>query len=236
MLNIASEGSVRQLRQAGARPSDTLIRQILKDGDNAFQPLLDLALDHELFNEDEPQTFAPIHALRLLAERPKAAMITPLLAAYPVEIHDELHEMPRLWASETPQMIGKLGAAAIDPLWDIIDSADWNSEAKMIATIAHANAVTFDPSQREPVIAGLFARLRSEGDANARTNAAAGLATLGVAEAYSEVMTLYRAGKLDKAQLSAASARQLLLTGGEKALNCIHHTLQERYDQHGPRA
>lgn len=234
-LDTTAESTVRQLRKAGVRPNEALVRQIMKLGEAAFPPLLELATDLLLFEEEEPLMFAPIHALRLLGELPQVAMIEPLLREYPVEYYDEYDEMPQLWATEVPQMLGKLGAAAIEPLFAVADSDAWAIEARAVAIIGLANAATFAPEQRDAVIAGLRERLQTSDDTTMLTNAATGLASLGVADAYGDVMARFRAGKIDKERFAAATARQLLLTGGEKALTCIHHPLQERYDKHGPK-
>lgn len=235
MLDFATGDLIRQLRQAGLRPSEALTRNILKHDDLMFAPLLELATELDLFDGDEPQIFAPLHALRFLGEMPRVEMIEPLMKQYPVSVYGDWDELPRLWATEAPQIIGRLGAEAIAPLWAIVDTADWSGEARTMATVGIANAVTMDPSQRDEVLTELQRRFAEAEDTHARTNAAMGLASLGVAEAYAEVMKAYREGKLDKTIFAPAVARQLLLSGGEKSLACTKHTLQERYDQHGPK-
>lgn len=234
VLDLAASSFVRQLRQAGIRPNDSLVRNIIKHADVLYQPLLDLATELELFDEDEPQMFAPLHALRLLGEMPRVEMIEPLMKQYPIQVYGEWDELSRLWATETPQIIGRLGAQAIQPLWAIADNAEWPREARTMAVVGLANAVTMEPSQRDELIAGLQQRFAEAEDTTARTNAAMGLASLGESSAYNQVMALYREGKLDKTIFAPGVARQLLLSGGEKSLTCTKHTLEERYDQHGP--
>ncbi len=234
-LDLATGEYVRQLRQAGPRPNETLIRQILKSGDAAFAPLLELATNLLMFDEDAPLIFSPIHALRLLGEMPKVEMIEPLMRQYPVAVYGEWDELPRLWATEAPQIIGRLGAAVVEPLWAIADSAEWPREARTMATVGLSNAATMNPTLRDQLIAKQRERLDSTEDMLVRTNAAMGLASLGVGDMYNTIMVLYRDGKLDKTIFAPGVARQLLLTGGEKSLSCTTHTLQERYEQHGPK-
>jgi len=76
--------------------------------------------------------------------------------------------------------------------------------------------------------------MRGSEDMVVRTNAVAGLTGLGSAEDYQEIMALYRGSTINKGVVSASTARQLLLGGGEKTLTCTTHTLAERYEQHGP--
>lgn len=235
VLDLAAHDYVRQLRQAGPRPNDALLRNIVKHADVAFGSLLELATNLELFDEEQPVIFAPIHALRLLGEIPRVEMIEPLMRKYPIAVYGEWDELPRLWATETPQIVARLGVQAIAPLWAIVDSDEWPTEARTMATVGLANTVTFDPSQRDGVVAELKKRLAEAEDTTARTNAAMGLASLGESGSYNDIMPLYRDGKLAKEIFAPAVARQLLLSGGEKTLACTKHTLQERYDQHGPR-
>lgn len=232
-IDFGANNYVRQLRQAGPRPSDAVVRDIVRSGDAAFRPLLELATDLDLFDEDAPLTYAPLHALRLLGELPKPEMIEPLLREYPIEIEGEWDELPRAWASEAPQIIGRLGAEAVEPLWHVVDSAEWG-EARPVAVVALNCAVIKDPSLRDAVVEGLRQRLRETDDTTLRTAVAIGLGNLGVAEEYGEIMGMFREGKIDKSILSAGVARQLLLSGGDRSLNCTLHTLKERYEQHGP--
>jgi hypothetical protein len=48
-------------------------------------------------------------------------------------------------------------------------------------------------------------------------------------------MAAYRAKRVDREVISAADARQELLgTQSQRQLECALHTLDERYEQHGP--
>ena len=139
-----------------------------------------------------------------------------------------------MWADEAPQIIGHLGAAAIEPLWQIADHADWNIAARSGALVALTYATAVAPEIRDAVIAGLRERLAATEDTIYRSHLVIALANLGVREIYAEVMAMYRAGQLDQDIIPAGAARQLLLTDGSKRLACAKHPLWERYDQHGP--
>ncbi|KAB8140132.1 hypothetical protein F8S13_25130 [Chloroflexia bacterium SDU3-3] len=233
-VDFAAREHVQKLRRAGLRPSEALIHTITRSGAAAFAPLLELATNFELFDGEEPEIFAPIHALRLLGELPQLAMIEPLLRKYPVATYGEWDELPRLWATETPQIIGRLGAAAHPALWAIVDSAEWEPTARTMATIALSNTTAVAPELRQPLIEAYRERMRGSEDMVVRTNAVVGLTGLGSSEDYQEIMALYRGSTVNKGVVAASTARQLLLGGGEKTIACTTHTLAERYEQHGP--
>ena len=234
-LDIAAAvASVRQLRHAGLRPSDALARSIVKGGDASITPLVELATSIDMFDEDEPACYAPLHALRMLGELPRVSMIAPLLDQFPIEIYEEGDQLRQAWSTEVPQMIGRLGAAAIAPLWAIFDGPAQKQAARGIAVVALACVTVIAPDERAPLIDALHERLEQADDTFACSCLVLGLARLGIADDYRRVMALYRDGQLDKAILPAANARQLLLNGGDKTLDCTVHTITERYDQHGP--
>ena len=66
ILDLAVSDKVKQLRTEGLRPSEGVVRAIAKAGPAALGPLLALATDVNLLHADEPDRYAPIHALRLL--------------------------------------------------------------------------------------------------------------------------------------------------------------------------
>ncbi|MBC8162143.1 MAG: hypothetical protein H7Z42_13100 [Roseiflexaceae bacterium] len=233
-VDVAAAEHVRELRAAGLRPSDTRIRTILKSGDAAFAPLLALATNLALLDEDEPELFAPLHALRLLGELPKVDMILPILREFPIDIHGEWDEIARSWANEVPTIIGRLGAVAIAPLWAAFDDETLAHEGQAVAMLCLNCAATFDPHQREPLIGKLRERLAIEQDATKRTHLVIGLANFGLASDYPQVLSLYREGRLDTQALPASVARQLLLSGGEKGMRWTNLSLAERYEQLGP--
>jgi hypothetical protein len=232
-LDLAVADYVRQLRRVGLRPSERLVQHIVQAGPAAVGPLLELALETDLLYKEEPECYAPLHALRLLGELRPPEMITPLLRALPLEQDDETN-LPDDWETEVPQIIGRLGAAAVAPLWAIADDAGFAPAGRSAALNALTYATAIDPAIRDEVIAGLRERLARSDDTTFSSHLVIALANLGVAEAYSDVMRLYREGRIDQEIIPAGAARQLLLTSSDKRLACVRHPLWERYDQHGP--
>src|SRR5215216_3953466 len=126
LLELGVTEKVKQLRREGMRPSEQLVRSITRAEGAALGPLLALATDVELLHEEPPECFAPIHALRLLGELGAVEIIEPLLRQFPVSLDYEDEELPQLWVREVDQIIGHLGAPAIELLWQIVDDPSWN--------------------------------------------------------------------------------------------------------------
>jgi hypothetical protein len=233
-LELGISDKVKQLRREGLRPAERLARAITNAGTAALGPLLALAIDTDLLHEEPPEAFAPLHALRLLGELNSVEIIEPLLRAFPVLLDYEDEELPQSWVEEAPQIIGHLGAPAIEPLWRIADDERWNMHGRSGALTALTYATAADPILRDAVLAGLRERLDRSADKTFSSHLAIALANLGVRDLYADLMAMYRAGRIDQDILPAAAARQLLLTDSTKRLACATHSLWERYDQHGP--
>jgi hypothetical protein len=234
ILDLTVGDKVKQLRREGFRPSEALVRTITKAGSAALGPLLALAVDVDLLHEDAPDCFAPLHALRLLGEVGAPEIVEPLLREFPVELDDEDEQLPKLWVEEVPQIIGHLGAAAVEPLWAIADDDSWNMAARSAALLALGYATAVDPTVKDAVVAGMRERLERTDDTIFASHLVVGLANIGVPDAYAEILAYYRAGKIAQDIIPAGAARQLLLSDGAQRLNCAKHPLWERYDQHGP--
>ncbi|MEO7911292.1 MAG: hypothetical protein ABIV47_16735 [Roseiflexaceae bacterium] len=236
LLEFGVVEKVNQLRREGLRPSEQLVRSITKAEHAAVGPLLSLATDLELLHRQAPESFAPLHALRLLGELGSVEIIEPLLHQFPVSLTHDEEELPQTWVSEAAQIIGNLGAPAIEPLWQIVDNADesWNMAARSGALTALGYVTAVDTDTHDAIIAGIRERMAHSEDKLLTSHLAIGLANMGVSDFYPELMAMYRAGKLDQDILPAAAARQLLLTDSTKRLACAKHPLWERYDQHGP--
>jgi len=226
--------TVRQLRKVGPRPPEHIVKTILKAGTAAFGPLLELATKHELLGEPDPDYYAPLHALRLLGELPDPAMVKPLLDKIPVPLYDPEDSVPQTWAHEMPQMLAKLGPQVIELLWAYAEDPEHHQAARGTALLGLAYVVTLNPEQRTTVVAQLRERLHTSEEAHITGFLVAALADLAVVEAYGEIMALYRDGKVDTAVITPASARQLLFGAALAELDCVKHTLWERYDEHGP--
>jgi hypothetical protein len=234
ILDLAISDKVKQLRREGLRTSEQVVRSIVKAGAAAAGPLLALATDIDLLHQDEPECFAPIHALRLLGELGSAEIVEPLLRELPVELDYEDEQLPRMWAEEAPQIIGHQGGAAVETLWRIADDESWNMAARSSAMLALTYATSVEPSIKDAIVAGLRERLERTEDITFASHLVVALANMGAREIYADVMARYREGRLAQEIIPAGAARQLLLTDGSQRLACAKHPLWERYDQHGP--
>lgn len=234
ILDLTVADKIKQLHREGLRPAERLMNTITRAGAAARAPLLELATNTQLLHEEPPECFAPIHALRLLGEVGTVEMIEPLLRQLPVDLDYEDERLPQAWVEELPQIIGRLGAPAIEPLWAIAKDASWISAARSTALIALTYITAAAPETRDAIVASLREHLSSTDDKAFASHIVVALANLGVKDLYAEVMALYRAGKIDQSIIPAGAVRQLLLTDSSKRLACVNHPLQERYDQHGP--
>ncbi len=234
LIDLRVSEYVRQLKKAGLRPAERLTQQILRAEGAAFAPLLELALETELLHGNEPECFAPLHALRLLAEVRDTRMIDPVLNTLPIPLHYEGEQLPNSWAAEALQLIGSLGEPAIGRLLEIADDPDAIQQRRAVALLSLAYVTAVAPEARDLIVAELRDRLATSNDPIIRAHLVVALGQIGASEAYPEVMALYRQKLIDQEITPAGQARQLLLTKDEKRLACARHSLWERYDQHGP--
>jgi hypothetical protein len=232
-IDFASLDYVKQLRRAGLRPAEKLVQSILRAGEAAVEPLLGLARETELLSEDPPECYGPVHALRLLGELRPLAAIEPLVRAFSLDAY-EPPVARRMWEGELPQILGRFGAPAVEPLWALADDSSLPMDQRSAALTALAFTTSVEPELRAPIVAGLRERLAASEDKTFSGHLIAALSNLGVAEAYSDVMALFRGGMVDLEVATAAQARQLLLTPNPTRLRCSTHPLWERYDEHGP--
>ncbi len=224
-----------QLRRSGLRPSEKLVQRILGLGAAAIAPLLELATDRAALYDAPPTGLAGIHALRLLGELGFGSIVEPLLLAGPMNI-DETEEgsAPELWDSELPQILARFGASIMPQLWAFADDTAhyFEGRSSALVTLSYITAVATDV--RDEVVAGLRERLAATDDPQYAGYLLIALGNIGAPDVYAEVMALYKAGKIDRDLIGPATARQLLLSKGEKRLACAKHPFWERYDQHGP--
>lgn len=233
-LDLAAGDYVKQLHRAGLRPGERLVQNILNAGEIAVGPLIDLATDSSWLDKPAPERYAPLHALRLLGETHSPRMIEPLLAQFPIDIMEETDALD-LWLQELPQILGRLGGDAVDPLWQFADNEARHIAGRGTAILALAYTTAIDESLRDAVIAGLRERLERSDNRDSNAYLIRALAYLGVASMYRDVMAFYRNGAVNQEITTAALARQLMLTSGRNLLACAKHPLWERYDEHGPR-
>src|SRR5262245_4835923 len=179
-FDLAVGEYVKQLRRAGPRPPEHLVRHILQGGPGAVGSLLALALDIDLLHEDVPDCYAPIHALRLLGELRSTEIVAPLLRVLPIEQDYPGEELPILWTDETAQMIGRQGAAVVEPLWLIVDDPEWDMAGRGVALMALTYATSVAPEIRDEVADGVLKRLVESDDERLTAHLISALASLGV--------------------------------------------------------
>lgn len=232
-IDLGSLDYVKQLSRAGYRPSEKLAQSVVRAGDAAVGPLIELATDTATLELEPPACYGPLHALRLLGELRSARMIEPLVRAFELTGEDAPLAR-RLWEVELPQIIGRLGEDAAGPLWALADDEALGAVQRSAAVVALTFATATAPELRAPTIAGLRERLARTEDPRMAGYLITGLANLGASDAYGEVMARFRAGTVDLEVATAAQSRQLLLSPVGKRLACALHPLWERYDEHGP--
>lgn len=230
---------IAQLSQAGLRPGDRLVKQILAAGTAARDPLLALATDLEAMHEDEPECYGPLHGLRLLGELGDPAIVGPLLAALPVPVYPPDEESgyvdipATLWAEEVLQMIARCGDTVEGLLWAWAadESHSDVSRGSALQGLAYVATLRDEP---ETIVAEARRWLTSGSSPIIMAGLINLLADLGDKASYQAIMAAYRNGQVDQERMPAAIARQLLLGGGRRDLSCVRHPLWERYDEHGP--
>lgn len=223
---------VRQLRKAGQRPAERLVATILRSGPAARRHLLALATEVELLHADEPECYAPLHALRLLGELPDLELIEPLLAQVPLALYYEDENLPQLWGQEMPQVLARIGAPALGALWAAADDPERNLSQRAMALVALGYLSAAAPEQREAVAAGLRERLAGFDEPTLTAYVLIAMADVGMPEIYPEAMRLFREGKVNQSILPPGLARQMLLAQSKGRVQCVTHPLWERYEQH----
>jgi len=224
---------VKQLRRVDLRPPEKLVQQILRSGENALTPLLELATSVDLLDEDPPDCYGPIHAVRLLGELRSLQMIEPLIRVFdPYLIEAEANTPPSIWSDDVPQMIGRIGEPAVAPLRALADDPTLTIDQRAAVLQALACTIGADESLRPAIIAELRERLAASEDRALNAHIVMALSTARAQEAYSEVMARYRAGMIETDIAPAATVRQLLYTS--QRLKCVVHPFFERYESHGP--
>lgn len=231
-IDLTIVEDVKQLRRAGPRPVERLVRDILRAGDATYRPLLELASDVEQLHADAPACYGPIHGLRLLGEMPRVEMIAPLLGLLPITRAYVDERLPEIWLMDMPQILVRVGAAAVAPLWAIADDEEQGTPTRTAALVALGYAAEVAPDARDAIIAGLRERLSASDNPMLNAYLITALGELRVPDVYAEVMQKYRDGKVVQDVIGAGTARQLLLTERAEKKSCANHPLWERYDHH----
>ncbi len=232
-IDFDTDDMIRQIRHAETDIPERLINRIVQSGALMIDALLNLALDGQLMQAFERSSNAPVHALRLLGEVGDTRIIEPLLRAFPLGNADDTEQDPGwFWNTEMPQILARLGTAAIEPLWAFRDTVEEDDHARGAACKALAYMTVYAPEQRDAIVAGLMQRFKEEQDQTQVTYLLSVLGDIGIADMYQEAMAGYRAGRFNTDILPASAARQLLLGKGTETLSCVNHSLIERYDLH----
>lgn len=234
-LDLSTAELVRNLRKVGLRPSPRTVEAILERGDEAVAPLLELALDTEALMGEEPGSLGPLHALRLLGELRPVTAAEPLLRRLPLPVDERPTQGAFLWAQEAPQIVANFGGDVLPIVLAVTDDMATTALQRGAAFATLGFLATTTPDLRDQIIGELRTRFARETESTARGYIVAALAQLKARAAYDEIMAAYRDKSVDRSVMSAADARQLLLgTQTQRQLDCALHSLEERYEQHGP--
>ena len=230
------EQVIGQFGRAGLRPSERQWEIVREAGAESVPALLTLATDVDVLGQPEPASLGPVHALRLLGELPPPAPdeIQRLLRTVPAS--SELSEQAAyIWWQELPQIVARWGKTGYNAAREVYLDEGAGSEQRAVAIEAMGFAPEFDAELRTDAIAFFRERLASESDPYVLAHVVEALANLRAWKTYEYVMEAYKRGAVDKETISAADARQRLLSNKPNPiLACLHHTLTERYEKHGP--
>jgi hypothetical protein len=233
--DLSTQELVQHLRKVGLRPSERTMHAILERGDQAIEPLLTMALDTEALFGEEPASLAPVHALRLLGEFQPSAAAETILRRLPLPLDEKPTQAAFIWAQEAPQIVARFGAGALPEILRVADDQAAPPQQRGAGYAALSFLATTTPDLRDQIVEELRSRMRSETESTALGYLVASLAQLKAREAYTEIMEAYRTKSVDRNIISPAEARQLLLGSQiEAQLKCALHSLDERYEQHGP--
>jgi len=232
---LSTTNLVRQLQRVGVRPPQRLVEQILARGQASVEPLLEMALDTTALAKEEPASLAPVHALRLLGELRPLEAAARLLRSVELPDNVQFTQAIYLWEDEVPQIVARFGAEVLPIALGIAEDETASQDARGAALDTLAFLAGTEPALRDRIVEELRTRLKGEQDPEIKAYIVSALAEIGAREAYADVMAEYRKGSIDKREISAADARQKLLGSQDgRRIECARHTLDERYDQHGP--
>ncbi len=170
-------------------------------GPEYIPDLIRMATDHEIRSiepkegeEEEPEFWAPIHAVRALGQLHAEAAIEPLIQLLTVQVHDE-------WMQEELRFVfGLIGPAAIPALTAYL--ADTSHELYPRGYAAHGleEIGNWHPESRSEVIAALSKQLESfeENDYELNGFLISGLSRLKAVEALPLIERAFAADRVDE--------------------------------------
>jgi tetratricopeptide (TPR) repeat protein len=177
------------LRQAGEHPDPALLDAIRAQGPAVTPALMTLATDEQLLagEDDRPETWAPLHAVRLLGEMDAVEAIAPLLPLFERVEEGE-------WLTEILQTaFGRLGRPALTPLRALLSDRGRDIWTRGRAADGLKELARYHPELRGEVIAALTAHLdAAEAEPSAETLNALVVSTLLDLEAEEEAAPAMR--------------------------------------------
>jgi hypothetical protein len=225
------------LRRAGLRPTDRQWEAALEVGPSMIPALVELASDLSTLIGAEPGAFGPVHALRLLGEMNPLdeEVIERLLRTLPLPDPPATAHAPFVWRQDLPQILGGAGLNATRVAQRLLVDTSLAPDVRAAAAETMSYAVIIDEALRDEVTTTLRERLVTETDPYVLAYVIDTLGYLGVSDAYADVMAAFKRGGVDRNVTKAADVRPRLLSGRlDPRLECVRHTLTERYAQHGP--
>jgi hypothetical protein len=142
-----------QLCQAGQHPEPVLLDAIKALGSDAVPPLVAMATDERLHfaEQDDPEVWAPLHAVRLLGELAAAEAVEPLLPLFGWD-DDWL-------ATALPEAYGRIGRPALEPLRALLRDREWDLYARARAASGLVKIAEYHPALRSEAVGALEAQL-----------------------------------------------------------------------------
>lgn len=151
------EQLLAQLREAGEKPKRALRDAVRTLGPVVAPALIGMATDRSLHEADQesPEIWAPLHAIRLLGEMGTAEAIDPLLAL----LTDDQHGVDD-WLDEVLlEYFSKIGRPAVLPLRTVLFGHSADTAAQSIVIDALVKMAQAHLDLRDEVVATLTARL-----------------------------------------------------------------------------
>jgi tetratricopeptide (TPR) repeat protein len=142
-----------ELHRAGKEPDRELLDQVKACGQSGVQRLIAMAIDESLHfaDQDNPEVWVPLHAIKLLGELGAAEAIEPLLPLFAWD--DD-------WLGQAlPECFGLIGAPALSPLRDLLFDRTHDIWARARAGDALQKIAEHHPELRGEVVAALIRRL-----------------------------------------------------------------------------
>lgn len=236
-MNQDIEQFIVGLRRAGLRPTQKQWEVALGLDRHVLPALIDLAADTAVLVGPEPAAYGPLHALRLLSEwNPlDGEVVERLLQTLPLSDPEPGAQAAFVWRQDLPQILGGAGLNALVVARRLLFNTDSAPDRRAATAETMGYTVAIDDALRDDVVTTLSGALATEPDPYVLAYIIDTLANLGATDAYKDVMSSYQRGAVDKGVVRAADVRPRLLSGKlSDRMECVRHTLAERYEQHGP--